>query len=204
MSGSEADRSRYTRAAVALHWLVAALVLVQVTWGWTMQQIPKQPAGLRADAFNVHKSIGLVLLALMLIRLGWRLAHPPPPLTRLPAWQRLLATWTHRLLYVALIVQPVTGYLGSVFSGYPVKWFGVVLPAWGWASPAMKDAMSAVHLVNSIALVGLVLLHVAGALRHALARDGYFSRMTWRAARPQDGAARPASVEVSSSRTVSE
>jgi cytochrome b561 len=160
-----------------LHWLVAAVLIAQFSWGWWMQQIPKQPPGLRADAFNLHKSVGLVLLALMLIRLGWRLLHPPPPLTGLPAWQEKLASTTHRLLYVVVFVQPVTGYLGSVFSGYPVKWFGMTLPAWGWASAPIKDAMSTIHLVNSFLLLGLVLLHVAGALSHALARDGYVRRM---------------------------
>ena len=167
-----------------LHWLVAALLVAQFAWGWAMQQIPKQPPGLRADAFNLHKSIGLVLLALMLVRLGWRLLHRPPPLSGLPDWQRALASWTHRLLYVCLIVQPIAGYLGSVFSGYPVKWFGVTLPAWGFASPTLKDAMSTVHLVNSCVLLGLVLLHVAGALRHVFAGDGYVRRMLWRRRAP--------------------
>ena len=137
-SHSDGAALRYTTVAVALHWLVAAVLLAQFTWGWAMQQVPKQPPGLRADAFNLHKSVGLVLLALMLVRLGWRLLHPPPPLSGLPHWQRVLASWTHRLLYASLIVQPVAGYLGSVFSGYPVKWFGVTLPAWGWSSPALK------------------------------------------------------------------
>jgi len=176
-SRSDGAQTRYTRFAVALHWLVAAILIAQFSWGWWMQQIPKQPPGLRADAFNLHKSVGLVLLALMLIRLGWRLLHPPPPLTGLPAWQEKLAAATHRLLYVVLFVQPITGYLGSVFSGYPVKWFGMTLPAWGWASVPIKDAMSTIHLVNSFVLLALVLLHLAGALRHALARDGYVRRM---------------------------
>jgi len=178
-SFARSARSRYTRVAVALHWIVAALVIAQFTWGWFMQEIPKQPPGLRADAFNLHKSVGLVILSLMLIRLGWRLAHPPPPLDGLPRWQRALASATHRLLYVALFVQPLAGYLGSVFSGYPVKWFGVTLPAWGWPSAAIKDAMSTVHLVNSFVLLALVALHLAGALKHALDGDGYVGRMLW-------------------------
>jgi len=182
---SDVAAPRYTVVAVVLHWLVAAILVAQFAWGWTMQQIPKQPPGLRADAFNLHKSVGLVLLALMLVRLGWRLAHPPPPLTAMPQWQRALASCTHRLLYVALIVQPVAGYLGSVFSGYPVKWFGVTLPAWGWQSVALKDAMSTVHLVNSFVLLGLVLLHLAGALRHIVAGDGYVRRMLLRRRRPR-------------------
>lgn len=172
---------------MALHWIVAAVLIAQFSWGWIMQQIPKQPPGLRADAFNLHKSIGLVLLALMLVRLGWRLLHPPPPLDGLPAWQRRLAHGTHRVLYAALIVQPLAGYLGSVFSGYPVKWFGWTLPAWGSPSVPLKDLMSSVHLVTSFVILGAVVLHVAGALRHALARDGYVARMGWRGRR---GAAR--------------
>jgi cytochrome b561 len=171
--------ARYTRTAVVLHWLVAALFIGQFAWGWLMQEIPKSPPGMRADAFNFHKSIGLCLLGLMLFRLGWRIAHPPPALPPMPVWQARLARFTHVALYVALIVQPVAGYLGSVWSGYPVKLFGVTLPVWGVKSPALKDAMSEVHLVTSFVLLALVLLHVAGALYHAWRRDGLMSRMSF-------------------------
>jgi cytochrome b561 len=142
-----------------------------------MQEIPKQPPGVRADAFNLHKSVGMVIFALMLVRLGWRLGHPAPPLAGLPAWQRSLAHATHLTLYAALFVMPLAGYLGSVFSGYPVKWFGITLPAWGWKDAAIKDLMSTVHLVTSFVLLGAVGLHVAGALRHLFAGDGYGRRM---------------------------
>ena len=71
--------ARYTKTAVVLHWTIAVIVVGQFAWGWLMQEIPKSPPGLRADAFNFHKSIGLCLLALMLFRLGWRIAHSPPP-----------------------------------------------------------------------------------------------------------------------------
>lgn len=164
---------------MALHWLVAVLVLGQFAWGWWMQEIPKQPPGARVDAFNLHKSFGLVLLGLMLVRLGWRIAHSAPPLPTMPAWEARLAKATHVLLYVALIVMPVSGYLGSVFSGFPVKWFGVTLPAWGWKDPAIKDWMSAVHLTTSWILLGATVLHVSGAVKHALARDGIMARMAF-------------------------
>lgn len=171
--------ARYTRTAVALHWLIAALFVGQFAWGWLMQEIPKSPPGLRADAFNVHKSVGLCILGLMLFRMGWRIAHRPPALPPMPAWQGLLARVTHIALYAALIVQPVAGYLGSVWSGYPVKWFGMTLPAWGSKSVALKDAMSNVHLVTSFVLLALVALHVAGALHHALRGDGVLARMSF-------------------------
>ena len=183
--------ARYTRTAVALHWLIAALFIGQFAWGWLMQEIPKSPPGLRADAFNVHKSIGLCVLGLMMFRLGWRIAHPPPALPALPAWQAHLARATHVALYVALLVQPLSGYLGSVWSGYPVKWFGITLPAWGARSPELKDAMSNVHLVTSFVLLALVLLHVAGALNHALRRDGIVSRMWFGTRTRSDAGARP-------------
>jgi cytochrome b561 len=163
--------------AIALHWVIAAVVIVQFAWGWSMQQIPKQPPGLRADAFNLHKSIGLLIFGLMLARLGWRIGHPPPPLAGLPSWQRGTAQATHVLLYVALFVMPVAGYLGSVFSGYPVKWFGFTLPAWGWKDAFIKDLMSTIHLCTSFVLLAAFALHVAGAALHAFARDGYARRM---------------------------
>jgi cytochrome b561 len=168
---------RYTRTAIVLHWLVAGLFAGQFAWGWLMQEIAKSPPGLRADAFNAHKSVGLCLLALMLFRLGWRLAHPPPALPAMPAWQSRLAGATHVLLYAALIVMPVAGYLGSVWSGYPVRFFGVLLPAWGTKDPVLKDAMSDVHYVTSWLLLSLTALHVAGAAHHALRGDDVMARM---------------------------
>jgi cytochrome b561 len=164
--------------AIALHWIVAMLVVVQFAWGWGMQEIPKQPPGVRADAFNVHKSVGLTIFALMLLRLGWRLRHPPPPLPHLPQWQRMFARGNHAILYTALIVMPVAGYVGSAFSGHPVKAFGVTLPAWGWKDDAIKAAMSTVHLVTSWVLLGAFVLHIAAAIKHALIdRDRVLHRM---------------------------
>jgi cytochrome b561 len=174
MSPSE----RYSPTAIVLHWLIAIVVLVQIGWGWWMQGIPKQPVGPRVDAFNLHKSIGLTILALMVLRLLWRIWHRPPPLPPMPVWQARLAHATHITLYVALFVMPIAGYLGSVFSGYPVKYFGVTLPAWGWKDAALKDFMSAVHFATSWVLAGAIALHLAGALKHwILDRDTLVARM---------------------------
>jgi len=173
------SEARYTRVAIALHWLVALLVLAQVAWGWWMQEIPKAPPGPRVDAYNLHKSLGMTIFALMVARLGWRLGHRPPPLPELPGWQRALAIGTHWLLYVALFAQPLSGYLGSVWSGYPVKLYGMTLPAWGAKAPELKDLMSQVHLVASWVLVAAIVLHVAAALKHALVdRDRVLARMS--------------------------
>ena len=173
---------RYTRTAVLLHWVIAALLLVEVAQGWWMQEIPKQPPGLRADQFNLHKSFGLVLLALVLVRLGWRLLHPPPPMPGVARWQLRLAKTNHTLLYLAMIVLPLSGDLRSVFSGYPIKWFGVTLPSWGSANPGMKDLMSTVHWMVSWLLVASTALHIAGAFKHELAGERVLARMGWRRA----------------------
>lgn len=169
---------RYTRTAIALHWLIAFAVIAQFAWGWWMQGIAKQPPGPRAEAFNLHKSVGLTLLALMTLRLVWRWRNAPPPLPAMPAWQARLARLNHVLLYIALFAMPLAGYFGSVFSGYPVKYFGMALPAWGRQDSFLKDLCGSIHFVTSWVLAGAVALHVAGALKHALLdRDGLLARM---------------------------
>jgi len=174
-SGADA---RYTSTAIVLHWLIAALVIVQFAWGWWMQDIPKVPVGPRVDAFNLHKSVGLTILALMVIRIAWRAGHRPPPLPPMPSWQATAARVTHIALYVLLVIHPLSGYLGSEFSGYPVKYFGIVLPSWAGKNVALKDFLSTMHLATSWAIAALVALHVGGALKHALVhRDRLLARM---------------------------
>ena len=174
-----ANPTRYSRVAIALHWLVAALVVGQFALGWLMQEIAKQPPGPRAAAFNFHKSLGLTLLALMLLRLAWRATHAPPPLpAAMPAWQSRLAHGTHWLLYATLIALPLVGYLGSEFSGYPVKYFGITLPTWLGKNPQAKDWMSGAHLTLTWVLAGTVTLHLAGVVKHGLVDgDGLLARM---------------------------
>ena len=173
-----AGAARYTTTASVLHWLIAALVLAMIAWGWWMQEIPKTPVGPRVNAYNLHKSIGMAVLLLMLWRAQWRATHPPPGFLPMPRWQARAARTVHLLFYVCLIVQPLSGYLGSAVSGYPVKFFGLTLPAWASAHPALKDAMSSIHLGNSWVLVGALVLHVGASVKHAVIdRDGSLRRI---------------------------
>ena len=189
MSSSDPS-GRYTTTAIVLHWLIAVLVLGMIALGWSMQEIPKDPVGPRVNAYNLHKSIGMTVLLLMVARALWRGTHRAPDLPPMPRWQARAARAVHVILYVCLFVQPLTGYLGSAYSGYPVKIYGVTLPAWAPRLDAVKDAMSALHLVNSWILVTALILHLAGSLKHALIdRDGSFRRM-W----PWGGAARERSL----------
>ena len=174
----DATAGRYSRVAIALHWIVALLVVGQFALGWVMQEIPKDPPGQRAALFNFHKSIGLTILLLMLFRLGWRLAHRPPPMPAMPRWQEIAAHATHWGLYVTLIALPLVGYLGSEFSGYPVRYFGITLPSWAGKNPHGKELMSVAHLTLTWILAGAVTLHLAGVVKHALIDDdGLVARM---------------------------
>ncbi len=171
-------QERYGRVAMALHWAIGLLALFQLGLGWWMLELPKSPPGLRAGWFNLHKSIGITIGLLMLARLGWRLAHVPPPLpASLPRWEAQGARLSHWLLYAALILQPLAGYLGSSFTRYPIKYFGFPLPHWGWDAPALKELCSSVHFALACLITALVALHVAAALKHLFQRDGVFDRM---------------------------
>ena len=171
--------TRYDRIAMTLHWIVAIGVLTQIGLGLWMIDIPKQPVGVRAYWFNLHKSIGMTLGVLIAIRLAWRFTHQPPPLpSTVPRWQQRAAGASHVLLYLCMITMPLAGYLGSVFSGYPIKYFGMVVPGWGWKDEALKELFSTVHFVAAVAFMSLIKLHVLAALKHLLYdRDGVFHRM---------------------------
>ena len=175
----DSDRSgRYTLTAIVLHWLIALAVLAQIAFGWWMQEIAKVPVGPRVNAYNLHKSIGLSILLLMVIRLAWRATHRAPPLPSMPAWQATTARINHGLLYLCLFVQPLSGYIGSAVSGYPVRYFGMMLPGWAPKSIPLKDLLSTVHVVSSWILVAAITIHIAGAAKHQFVdRDRLLQRM---------------------------
>ncbi len=173
--------THYTPTAKVLHWLIAVFGFAQLSLGTWMIGIPKTPPGVRASWFNLHKSIGITLGLVILLRLAWRLTHRAPPLPEaIPGWQRSLAKFCHFALYVCMVAIPLSGYLGSSFTNYPIKYFGHTLPQWGWDSPALKELCSRVHLTAIVIFVALIGLHVAAVLKHLLIdRDGIFQRMGW-------------------------
>lgn len=173
------NEARYTRTAIVLHWLIALGVFAQLALGWWMIDIPKSPPGVRAYWFNIHKSIGLTLGALILIRIVWRLTHRPPALpASIPSWQRALAAVNHGLLYACMLIMPVSGYLGSSFTKYPIKYWGYTLPHWGWDAPPLKELTSQIHHGTVVLFMLLIALHLAAAIKHrVLGHDGIFERM---------------------------
>lgn len=170
--------ARYTLVAIAFHWVIALLIIGMLVLGFYMVGIPKGESG-RALYFNLHKSCGVLGGMLILLRLTWRLTHAAPPLpVGTPRWTAVTARWSHRLLYLCMVLQSATGYLSSSFNTYGIKFFGVALPNWGWEDKQLRDLLVGFH--NTVALVfsALIVVHVLAAFKHVLVdRDRIFKRM---------------------------
>lgn len=177
MAGQEA--ARYTRVAVLLHWLIAALLVANLLVGFFHEDFDK-PA--RAALMGFHKSTGIAILALSLARLAWRLSHRPPAQdAAMRGWERSLARLTHILFYVLLIGMPLTGWLMSSTGSRPVGlWYGLFdLPS----LPAAKEShelWEESHELLGYGMLLLLVLHVGGALKHHF--EGHrdmIRRMSW-------------------------
>src|SRR5262245_21582724 len=173
-----AAAARYTRTAIVLHWLIAVALIGQVVLGWFLDDIPRNTPA-RSWWVNTHKSIGLTLGLLIVIRLWWRWAHEPPELPHfMPQWQRTAARVSHAALYACMVIMPLTGYIASNFSKYGVKYFNAIpLPPWGVDDHGIYAFFNGAHVVTSYIFVALIAVHVISAVRHAVLRDGIFRRM---------------------------
>lgn len=168
---------RYTKTAIALHWLVAALIAVNLVLGVSMARLPISPRKL--EWYIVHKSIGLTVFLLTGLRLGWRLTHRPPAMVPMPDWQRRAAAAAHALLYALMFAIPISGWVYSSATGVQVVYLGLFpLPDLVHKSRALGDALLVVHVTLNSILVALVSLHSVAALRHHFAdRDATLARM---------------------------
>ena len=172
-----AGTASYAPLAVLLHWTLAALLIGMIALGWYMTAIEDDPGSLWF--FNLHMSIGLVIAALMLLRLVWRLGHRPADLpASLPSWQAKASRATHRLLYAAMVAMPAFGIIGSLLSKGGIALFGASLPRFFTADHDLAEVFFGAHSVTAWLLVGLVALHVLAGLKHLMVdRDGVFQRM---------------------------
>jgi len=168
---------RYTSTAIALHWLLALALLGAFSVGVYMSDLPFSPT--RLKLYNWHKWAGVTILTLSLLRLLWRLTHRPPADVPMPAWQRIAAHGTHHLLYLLFFAVPLVGWAYSSAAGFPVVLFGV-LPLPDFVSPdkALAESIKPWHGRLAYAMATLVVLHVAGAIKHQVVdRDGLLGRM---------------------------
>jgi cytochrome b561 len=170
---------RYSRVAVTLHWLLAAALAASFLVGVFMSDLATSPLKLRL--YNWHKWAGITILALSALRLAWRLTHAPPPDVAMPHWQRRVARLTQLAMYGLFFAVPLAGWAYSSAAGFPVVLFGVVpLPDFVPTDRGLAEAIKSLHGALAFALAGLVLVHVAAALKHQLVdRDGLLGRMGW-------------------------
>ncbi len=177
---------RYPLIHRLLHWVVAVIVAFMLAVGFTflfltfdgvLATFGQETTNL---LYKYHKSFGVVILGLMVLRLAMRTAGGKPPYRPpLDAMERRLSAAVHGGLYAALIVQPLLGWAATAAGGYPIEFFGAVLPGFLSKDPALSTSLYAAHAVVGWVILVLVGLHVAGALRHwLLIRDGVMSRMS--------------------------
>lgn len=180
MTNPTASADRYSRGAVALHWLVAVLIIVNFLIAWRAEDLPKPEA---MGVMSYHKAVGLIVLLLTVVRILWRFAKPVPPLVEtLKAWEAALAKVTHGLFYFLMLAIPVAGWgLHSAASGgKPVSIFGLfAMPALpvGHDKPTIGVFHEA-HEITATLMFFLFFLHVAAALKHQFVdKDATLRRM---------------------------
>lgn len=195
------NTTRYTKTAIFLHWLIALGIFGMFALGWFMADIPKEAPkqmvfdifdlGIfnwqvteeispRSFYFNVHKSFGVTILALIILRVLWRIGHKPPAiLTSHKAWERKLASGAHHLLYLLMIILPASGVIMAVYSKYGIKWFGMPFIS-GVDNNPMREIFKETHEIIGLIMVAIIAIHILGALKHKLIdKDGTLKRMSF-------------------------
>lgn len=165
---------RFGRVTRALHWLMALGVISMLGFGTYLARMEVSLSNLWL--FGLHKTVGIALLGLVLLRLVWHRASPPPgPISDGVAWHHEVAVWTHRCLYLLLVLIPLSGWIAASATGLDVMVFGRwTLPPIAPVSERWEAAFFAVHAALTKLVAALVLLHIAGAMRR---RDGTLGRM---------------------------
>ncbi|MDT0575611.1 cytochrome b [Croceicoccus sp. F390] len=157
---------RYNNGAVALHWLIAVLILTQLYIGFVFAGMERGPQSMQW--FSWHKTFGVLILVLSMVRLGWRLAHPPPPFPdTMPRWERLAAVWNHRLFYFLLFALPLTGLatISAGGGGTTELLAGIPFPLIPGIPDAAGDTLGETHEVLVFVFIALLVLHVAAAIK---------------------------------------
>jgi cytochrome b561 len=194
------NSTRYTKTAVILHWLIALGIFGMFALGWFMADIPKdapkqtvfdifnlgifnwtvpEEVSPRSFYFNVHKSFGVTILALIFLRVLWRVTHKPPAiLATYKTWERKLATGAHHLLYSLMVLLPVSGVIMATYSKYGIKWFGMEFIK-GLDNNPMREIFKEAHEIIGLIMVAILVLHIIGALKHKLIdKDDTLKRMS--------------------------
>jgi cytochrome b561 len=193
------NNGRYTKTAVLLHWLIAICIFGMFALGWYMSDLPKEApkqmaydlfdwgvytwqlseeASPRTFYFNLHKSLGVTIFALIIIRILWRFTHKPPALlSSYKAWERKLATGAHHVLYLLMVALPLSGIVMATYSKYGIKWFGLEFIK-GLDNTPMRELFKEVHEIVGAIILVIIIVHILGALKHKLIdKDETLNRM---------------------------
>lgn len=168
---------RYTKVASSLHWLIALAVLANIALAMLTEGLPRETRG---ALMGIHKALGVTILALTLLRILWRVGHKPPPLpSAMTGWERVFSRALHLLFYLLLIALPMSGWIWMSAADRPIDVFGLfTMPSIAAPDKALADMMHERHEVLGLAMLTLVVLHVAAALKHQFVdRDGLMGRM---------------------------
>jgi cytochrome b561 len=191
--------THYTKTAKILHWLIAIGIFSMFALGWFMADLPKdspkqmaydildlgiytwnlsEEVSPRTFYFNLHKSIGITIFALILVRILWRFTHKPPTLlSSYKAMERKLASGAHHLLYLLMVALPLSGVLMAINSKYGIKWFGMDFLG-GADNKPMRELFKEMHEIIGIIILLVIILHILGALKHKfIDKDETMSRM---------------------------
>jgi cytochrome b561 len=166
----------YNLVARWLHWTIGSLVIANILLGLFHDGLGKM-----IPAMPLHKAIGVTVLFLTLVRIGWRLGHRPPPLpAAMPSWEKGAAHLTHFVFYALLLILPLTGWIMVSAGDRPLKWFWLFdIPKFGVTrSDAAYGLSEALHEPLGLILGALALIHIAAALRHHIVlKDNVLRRM---------------------------
>ena len=169
----------YGATAIGLHWIIALLIFAAFGLGLYMTGIPGlTPTKLKL--FSWHKWLGVTVFMIAVLRVLWRATHPAPPVAAgTPAWQAKAAAGAHHLLYVLILVVPITGYVYSCAAGVPVVYLGLwKLPMIVEKNDALKDIFKFIHIWLNYGMAAVVVIHAAAAIKHQVVdRDGTLARM---------------------------
>jgi cytochrome b561 len=171
------DDLQWGAVTKSFHWIMALGILGNGVWGLLMTGM--SPSMTKINVYALHKSIGLTLLALLLLRLAWRTTERAPPDEPMPRWQRRAAHATHALLYVLIAAIPLSGWWFNSLHGYPLQWFKLFnLPALAAKNPDLAHVAHAVHEYLFWLLLLVLVGHVGAALKHhVFDRDNVLRRM---------------------------
>ena len=172
-------RESYGTIAKLFHWTIGLMLLFNLGLGKYMHNLPNTPD--KFQLYALHKSLGITILTLVVLRLVWTLVNPKPRMLdeKMKSWEVKLAKGVHYVLYILMIFIPLTGWLMNSAAGFPTSWFNILtLPSLLSADKTMQGFFGEVHEILAMGFILIFLLHLAGALKHPfIVKDRTLLRM---------------------------